>query len=556
MLSINTNLGSLIVQSNLSRSTLGLQQAIDGFKINGAKDNAAGYSIATNMTTKIGAYSVAESNTMMGLDLVNTSVESMNLIVSHLSRIRNLAEQAANGTYGVESLQALQAETNSRLAEISRIFNNTEYNKINLYKEDKPYFLSPVTQLTEEEAIAQGYTIIKTADELQAMQDNLSGKYILMNDIDLSGYDWTPVGNSTQRFQGELNGNGYVVKNLKVGSYGAKTEVGFFGATLNATIQNLGIEDFEVAGSARCAGLAGTVHSTKIINCYTSGNTKVSDNSAGGLIGAIYSSNLTDCYSLGTVEGNMSSGGITGVNMASSYTNCFSMATVKGKSATGGFIGYMRDRQNYITSCYAAGAVIGETKTGGFFGDAESSVMTMTNSYWIKDKTRQEEGCGIASATSTPVGISMIELEDLITAGSLKDYMYTGPNEVVVNLQIGINSDTSSNISVNTGLPFSKLRIDISTPALAGNTLTTIDEYIKQLSAKQTELGSAYNRLESIIESININMENLVSSRSTLRDADIAEESSQYIKMQILQQASATLLATANQSPSIALQLL
>ena len=79
---------------------------------------------------------------------------------------------------------------------------------------------------------------------------------------------------------------------------------------------------------------------------------------------------------------------------------------------------------------------------------------------------------------------------------------------------------------------------------------------IKNINEKQTQLGSAYNRLESVIESIGVSIDNLTSTRSTIRDADIAEESSAYIRNQILQQAAATLLATANQTPSIALQLL
>ena len=55
---------------------------------------------------------------------------------------------------------------------------------------------------------------------------------------------------------------------------------------------------------------------------------------------------------------------------------------------------------------------------------------------------------------------------------------------------------------------------------------------------------------------ISIQYENILSSRSTIHDADITKESATYIQQQILQQASATLLSTANQSPSIALQLL
>ena len=88
------------------------------------------------------------------------------------------------------------------------------------------------------------------------------------------------------------------------------------------------------------------------------------------------------------------------------------------------------------------------------------------------------------------------------------------------------------------------------------NYLSKIDRCLKQISDAETKLGAAQNRLESVLEEIAIQYDNLISSRSTLRDADIAKVSSTYIQQQILQQASSTLLATANQSPSIALQLI
>jgi flagellin protein len=87
-------------------------------------------------------------------------------------------------------------------------------------------------------------------------------------------------------------------------------------------------------------------------------------------------------------------------------------------------------------------------------------------------------------------------------------------------------------------------------------TLELLDSIIKQVNEKQTEIGSIQNRLESVLEQVGIAYENLVSTQSTIRDADISKESSAYIRNQILQQASATLLATANQTPAIALQLL
>ena len=64
------------------------------------------------------------------------------------------------------------------------------------------------------------------------------------------------------------------------------------------------------------------------------------------------------------------------------------------------------------------------------------------------------------------------------------------------------------------------------------------------------------NRLDSAIEATDVQKENLTEAISTLKDADVGEESSNYIKYQILQQSAATLLSTANQQPQIALNLI
>lgn len=218
ILSLNTNSLSNLVQRSLTSSTSRLNSAIErmttGYKINHAKDNAAGYSIVTQYSSKLSSYSVAQDNTAMGLDLLTTASDSLSLITSHLQRMRDLAEQAANGTYGTDSLRAIQAEFNQRTDEIDRLMINTEYNGIKLFKESGSNFIQDVDSLTYDEAIAEGYTVITSADDLQAINNNLSGKYILMGDIDLSGENWTPIGDLSDPFTGEFNGNGYTVSNL------------------------------------------------------------------------------------------------------------------------------------------------------------------------------------------------------------------------------------------------------------------------------------------------------------------------------------------------------
>lgn len=137
MLNFNTNLSAFIAQRSFENSTNILNQAIErmstGLKINGAKDNAANYAITEQMTTQISSLDVAEDNAASGLDLVTTANEQLDIINDRFTRLRDLAIQAENKTYGEESLKAINAECNALVDEIKRIYKNAEYNGIKIY---------------------------------------------------------------------------------------------------------------------------------------------------------------------------------------------------------------------------------------------------------------------------------------------------------------------------------------------------------------------------------------------------------------------------------------
>ena len=86
--------------------------------------------------------------------------------------------------------------------------------------------------------------------------------------------------------------------------------------------------------------------------------------------------------------------------------------------------------------------------------------------------------------------------------------------------------------------------------------IDNIDYAIDNVSLRCTKIGAYMNRLEAAIDATDVQKENLTEAVSTIKDADAATESSNYIRYQILQQATASLLATANQQPQIALNLL
>ena len=139
-LTINTNMGALQAQHALNNATNSLNKSIErmttGYKINSAADDAAGLAVATKMETKLSSISIAESNAQLGSSLISTIEGNYGVIQDHLQRIRDLTEQAANGTYSTDSLIAIQSEISQRLDEIDRVTANTEYNGMYLISGD------------------------------------------------------------------------------------------------------------------------------------------------------------------------------------------------------------------------------------------------------------------------------------------------------------------------------------------------------------------------------------------------------------------------------------
>lgn len=340
-LTINTNISSIIAQRSLNSATTNLNTSLErmstGYKINHAKDNAAGYSIANMWETQLGSLDVAADNAATGSDMLTSAEQSYSLLSDHLQRIRDLTEQAANGTYASASLKAIQSEISARLDEITRVASNAEFNGIKLMSFD-------------------------------GTNGNITG----MNE---KGID----------LQVGLYGDGDSIINLDIDLFKSATISGLFTNMTKAngvTLQQMLVQ----ANNKQSVDLKTTDEEQKIVN------NKIFAAACSGLI----YDRATDSYTL------------------------------------------------------ASG---------------------VEDSYGAKEM------------------------------------------------------------------------------------LSFLDSAIDDISSRVTRIGAAQNRVESAITAIDVQSQNLTSSLSTLRDTDVAEESSNYIQSQILQQASATLLATANQTPSIALNL-
>ena len=590
MLSINTNLSSLIAQGSMKSSTNKLNQAIErmttGFKINHAKDNAANYSIATNMTTKIGAYNVAEDNAAMGLDLISTAEGTLSQIEDKLQRLRALAEQASNGTYGEQSLNAINAEANALVDEINRLYSTAEYNGIKLFDQetqvpDDPNIpkaqydgfikevvkrdTSTMTALASVDGsadLADGTYSISTPEEMKKLADmtnaglvSAGDEFVLANDIDLSQYEnWTPIGKRDfvnglyegYAFLGILDGNGFTVSNLfiNVTPSDERHQSGLIAYANGATIKNIKMYNVNIQNSNFHTGaLVGICYYTTIDKVSVSnmlGNMK--NVPCGGIVGCLNSGSLlqNSVAKDVSIAATEYSGGLVGDFARAMISDCIveDFCTVAKKAA--GIAAKAFGTGNVVKGCYVNGGVSG--LYGLIIGQFESDSTDVS-----------VEDCYISSKHKA------MGLAGLNEQGIINESNTTYVDDITsqrINFQVGTNSDKNSQINFNMDFLSKTFNVYRGIGLIETVFLESIDNVLVSLSDSQTKLGATSNRLESVLEEITIQRDNLVSSRSTIRDADIADVSSTYIQQQILQQASATLLATANQSPAIALQLI
>ena len=135
-LSINTNVASLTVQRHFNSTTATMNDVMEkmttGFKINSAADDAAGYGVVKEMESVLSSYDVAETNGQMGSSLLQTQEGVLEIVGSYLQRIRDLTEQAANGTYATSSREAIALEVAQRMEEMNRLCDITDFNGLKL----------------------------------------------------------------------------------------------------------------------------------------------------------------------------------------------------------------------------------------------------------------------------------------------------------------------------------------------------------------------------------------------------------------------------------------
>ncbi|HII4320490.1 TPA: flagellin [Enterobacter cloacae] len=134
---INTNALSLMAQNNLNKSQTSLGTAIQrlssGLRINSAKDDAAGLAISNRFTSSIRGMTQAARNANDGISLAQTTEGALEEVTENMQRISELTVQAKNGTNSESDLESIKKEIGTRLEEIGRVAETTNFNGVNVF---------------------------------------------------------------------------------------------------------------------------------------------------------------------------------------------------------------------------------------------------------------------------------------------------------------------------------------------------------------------------------------------------------------------------------------
>ena len=253
-------------------------------------------------------------------------------------------------------------------------------------------------------SLTDGVYQIGTAAELAWFAAQVNGGSYAINgaltgDIDLAGYNWTPIGGTTAStaFKGSFDGKNHTVKNMGI-YYSATTTAapykGLFGyvngtSSSYATIQNLKVTgkmyltstasvanaySGGVVAYANYTNISGVVSDVDITVTRVNGNWS----SVGGVAGRLVNSNATNCGNEGTIHAYQYVGGITGY-ATGTITGCYNGGAITGNGYVAGIVG---QTTKGVTACYNTGSITGAGNyVAGIVAFASGASASVKNCY-------------------------------------------------------------------------------------------------------------------------------------------------------------------------------
>ena len=564
---INTNVPSLNAQRNLNSTQGAMSTAIQrlstGLRINSAKDDAAGLSIANRFTSQIRGLNQAARNANDGISMAQTAEGALGTSTDILQRIRELAVQSANASNSAGDRQALNSEVQQLTQELQRISTTTQFNGQNLLD-------GSFTTATFQVGANANQTIQVNSGNYQT---SAYGNYRIGG---IAAYKTGGVGDMVAGTTG-TNGDAYGASLLVV--EGASDTSAVVGATATGEFQitsATGTYDVLYNAGASAADIAAAVNRTNSGVTASAITQVVLGDSSGVGAGFVQDSSYTFYLSNDYAD-------MTGGTAPSQWTT----VSFKIGGTDGAATANSADQLN--SAIQAFNDVSGKT---GFTAQA---VQTESGNWSIKLTNESGKDLRIMndSATTNADGssldvlvsdISVLDGDDTNTTDALASTLtaadasgdWSDGDGTVYTGRVLFDSDKSFSITTSVADVFQDAAtavgtaaagtyggqlqaveaLDVSSYDSSLRTLSIVDSALSALSAQRARYGATQTRFENTISNLQTTSENLSASRSRIQDTDYAAETANLTRAQILQQAGMAMLAQANAMPQSVLTLL
>ncbi len=501
---INYNASAAITNKHLlgieNKMGTSMERLSSGFKINKSKDNPAGMAISNKMRAQIDGLNRASKNSSNGISIIHIADGALNETSGILTRMRELAVQAANdATLSLEDKQAIQSEIESLKQEVDRISTDTEYNAKPLLDGtlDTRVYTEHVTRVNISDYVSPGdysLTVLQPATQAKVMtngKDFNSDTAIVgvSGHMKINGYDFSiDAGDTLQeayekiRKAGEV-GETFVRRDETTGDLTFTAD-----AYGKESIEKITFDSKELADALGFTADA-------------DGNSVIKDEANG-----VY------------VYGSNNNGTITypaGKDMELNDTNDW---VGFGKTATAYFEG------NKVT--------ISDVNGFSFSFKVDANYAN----------GQQELDVNGLPTGNTYDGVLNFEVTDMGT----------------MTLQIGANMDQNMEVRIPNVSTESLYidELDVTTVNGADRAIIQLDEAVSMVSAIRSRLGAYENRLEHTGKNLDAFEENMTNALSGLTDVDMAEEMTNYTQQSVLNQAAISVLTQANDMPQQVLSIL
>ena len=505
---INHNITAMLANNTLAKNDDAMAKAIErlssGYRINYAKDDAAGLAISQKMRTQIRGLQQANRNAGDGISVIETAEGALTEVHSMLHRMKELTVQAANDVYSAEDRQTIQDEIDVLNDEILRISDATQFNQKSLLNGD----IGRATYIDTGDVI-KGVSTLELSDSVNLDEYSFDVTQDARQAVTVGGTVTMGAGDKITKEQA-----GYIEIN------GEKVEIkeGDTADEVFTKLQDLcdwtGNKAFTVDSLANTSGLPENAGYEPSSNAFGNGGNLV-------IVSDYYGSD----EKIEIKCSNDQLANLLGIQDSISVGSDVEVALGGGFSPTA----VVATQGNKITVTDSSGfEMVFEAKIGACETTFTDPVM------------------GSGDMNNVPAGgTSFTSKVKVLEAGQM--VFQIGSNEQEV-MTITIPQMTPKNLGID--------EINVVCGEDARVAIDKIETAIEKVSAVRAKLGAYQNRLEHAESNLEVSEESMTNSLSRIMDCDMAEEMTNYTQQNILVQSATNMLSKANARPESVLQLL